>query len=629
MNSFLYTTNSKNNTGASSASHCITDQPFWEEVLKPKSGHCLSNPLAVLLPVLEGYAADHNSKNANAAKKDTSKREEKGGAATNKNRKANDGPDADHEPFGDDAAGVGNTNNAPDSNKNGGASSSPTSSSPSHPFPDYLGFEGLRESPMSLTLLQHVLMYAVPMDQMRYVVPAMSSSWNSTAVVEKQTNRVVTHGSVAPPAVTSKVQYKSVVCGDTFISLLTSSNEVHVAGQLESPPPLPGGGNSSVSSADPQALRAMTSNKVKMLSGHGSKLMALTTAHTIRPLSVIPANTKTLIPYRLCKFLECGLGDDCYMVGFDNILYKTTASQRALGTPRRVMTMSKVGISRVAAGAGFLVMIDLCGRIYTMGKNKRGQLGNGRKQDSMRKPFQHSHLQHHYFINAAVGDLHSIVLASNGVAYATGCNTHGQLGLGRDVPEVLTFTRVPLPAKCTSIACGPSTSMFACADGKVYVCGFNELGMLGVEGVNRADRIIYRPTPLSGIERGAVEMVLDNFSLAPSAIVTPNIGVGGGVSNNKNGPGGGSARGSGSGNSLSATSSSKPLIHPSFISGNAAGGGHGVGGGPINAPIKNPHQGYPGEPQGVPSNTHRGGPMGSGQGRGDGKANGGCCCNVM
>lgn len=520
--------------------HCITDAPFWAEVLKPRFGHCLENPLTVLLPVMEGYAAEASAKRRELAAAAAPQQSSNNNNSSN-NRGALDDDSselpsamssvgnhsASAAPFGRDDGSDGPTNrntnrratNEPFSERPSvTASGVPTAASagggggslpPAPPIP-HMSFEAARHSPLSLSLLQHVLMYMCPMDQMRYAVPAMSSSWSSTACVERGTNRVVTHGSIAPPAISGKTQYKSVVCGDTFIALLTANNEVQVAGHLETPPAQMG------SASDPQLLRTMTSNRVKMLSGQGSKLLALTTAHTVRPLSVVPANTKTLIPYRLCKFLQTGLGDDCYMVGFDNILYKTTASQRALGTPRRVMTMNKVGVSRVASGAGFLIAIDLAGRLYTMGKNKRGQLGNGKRQDSMRKPYLHAHLQHHYFINAAAGDLHSIVLASDGTAYAAGCNSHGQLGLGRDTPAALTFTRVPLPARCTSITAGPSASMFACADGRVYVCGFNEMGMLGVDSVSRTEKVIFKPLPLSGIENGVIEMVLDNFSLASS-----------------------------------------------------------------------------------------------------------------
>ena len=453
----------------------ISDAPFWREASRPAEhgGAKGINPLSMFLPILTGQCSPSYVTSPTTA---TSTEGEPILAVPSTN-----------EPTNEEAPTL--------------------PAEPTKPAPPQVDYDFSNVSDSTLRLLQATLMFAAPLDQLRYVVPAMSLSWSSSCVVDK-TNRVVTHGLISPPAVSNKSAYRSCVCGDTFVALLSDNNEVHVAGQLEAPQSI-----SNPSAAhDPQQLRNMC-GRVKMIAGHGSKLLALTNAHTVRPLSLIPANTKTLIPYRLCKYITTGLGDDCYMVGHDDLLYKTTASPKAIGTPRRVMTFCRIGISRLAAGAGFLVVIDLSGRVYTLGKNKKGQLGNGQKQDSMRKPYLHTDLNQHFIISAAAGDYHSLVLSSSGEVYACGSNEHGQLGLGEKVREALVFTKVALPAFCTSIVAGPSGSLFACSDGKVYACGFNESGLLGVEPLRRGEKVVFTPSPMQGIEEGVREVSLGELSL--------------------------------------------------------------------------------------------------------------------
>lgn len=115
-----------------------------------------------------------------------------------------------------------------------------------------------------------------------------------------------------------------------------------------------------------------------MLVGHGDRLASVTNAFTVRPLSALSTTVRSLIPSRRVRFMDVGYGDELYMVGVDSTLYKATASRRAIGTPRRVMSMCHVPVSRMACGSGFLLIIDQNGHLLTMGNNKAGQLGIGR-----------------------------------------------------------------------------------------------------------------------------------------------------------------------------------------------------------------------------------------------------------
>lgn len=336
-------------------------------------------------------------------------------------------------------------------------------------------------------LLQNVVMFLSPMHTWRYRIPAMSMSFNASCIVEAETQRLVTFGSQSA-SVPTELRCRGCVAGDTFIAVVTDKNEVWISGSLDA-------GNGSIT-ASTDNMRGIATRSL-MISGRGSRLLSLTKGFTVRPLSVISANTRSVFPSRLVRFLDVGLGDDCYMVGVDSVIYKTTINQRNISTPRRVMTLSRTPIARVASGMSFHIFIDEAGRVFTVGRNKKGQLGNGKKQDTMRRPQRLDSLSHHYAIQVAAGESHSLVLTSSGDVYGAGSNEYGQLGLGPNTADVCSMTRIPLPAKCTGIAAGPLGSMFSMDDGRIFTCGFNDVQQLGLGPENDTQRTVMVPTCIS------------------------------------------------------------------------------------------------------------------------------------
>ena len=73
-----------------------------------------------------------------------------------------------------------------------------------------------------------------------------------------------------------------------------------------------------------------------------------------------------------------------------------------------------------------------------------------------------------------------------GDVFSWGSNSHGQLGLGKDVcmqpcpALVLSLTGIPV----TLVVAGGTHSLFIALSGLVYCCGNNKLGQLGL---NRVD----------------------------------------------------------------------------------------------------------------------------------------------
>jgi hypothetical protein len=357
----------------------------------------------------------------------------------------------------------------------------------------------------TMRVLQQVMMFAVPIYALRYNIPAMSMSWNTSCFIDRQSKQLITFGAGHGVKVPQHLRGRGCVAGDGFFAILSNQDEVWSSGGLKV---------SSSSVDGPTALGredAMTgiAGKTLMLVGHGQRLAIVTRAFTVRPLSALSNPTRSIIPARHVRFLDLGYGEDYYMVGTDSIVYKTTASKRAVSTPRRVMTLCRTPVSRVASGTGFLLIIDQNGHLYTFGRNKKGQLGNGEIQDARRKPHFVDELTHHYCVQVAAGDCHSLALASNGAVYGAGSNESGQLGLGRDVKQVMRFTQIPLgngDLRCIGIAAGPAGSMFYCDNGQVFTCGLNDSMQLGLD---TTEKVVCVPTAVAVLADGVESYTMD------------------------------------------------------------------------------------------------------------------------
>ncbi|ORC93583.1 uncharacterized protein TM35_000014600 [Trypanosoma theileri] len=368
-----------------------------------------------------------------------------------------------------------------------------------------------------IRVLQQVMMFAVPLYTLRYSIPAMSMGSKTSCLVDRLTKQLITFGAGEGVKVPQHLRCRGCVAADGFFAVLTDQDEVWASGGLvvlayE-------GGNWTSVPLGKEEIMTNIAGKSLMLVGHGSRLACVTRAFTVRPLSIVSNPVRSIIPFRHVRFLDLGYGEDYYMVGADSVLYKTIASRRSLGTPRRVMALSRTAVSRIACGMGFCLVIDQNGHLYTLGRNKKGQLGIGQLHNVRRRPFLHTSLRHHFFVMVAAGEFHSLALSSSGVVYGAGSNEQGQLGLGDSVKESVYFTAIPLPSLCVGIAAGPEGSMFACEDGRVYACGKNNYNQLGVE---KTDAIVSTPSPISAVTTGVEAYTMDFGAYRKPHIKVPN-----------------------------------------------------------------------------------------------------------
>ncbi|RNF10332.1 hypothetical protein TraAM80_01692 [Trypanosoma rangeli] len=412
--------------------------------------------------------------------------------------------------------------------------------------PGYSNGRGKTVSTSVIRVMQQILMFAVPLYSLRYNIPAMSMSLRTSCVVDRASKNIKTFGTGEGVKVPKHLKCRGCVATDDFFAILTDEDEVWVSGGMNVL--VVDNGKCKSGTLGKKDCMFKVVESALMVAGHGSRLACLTRAFIVRPLSILSSNVKSVIPSRPVRFLDLGYVDDYYMVGTDSVLYKTLASKRVVGTPRRVMTLVRTPVSRVACGNGFCLVIDQNGHLYTLGRNKKGQLGNGQQYNSRRKPYLHRNFFHHFFVMVAAGDAHSLALTSSGVVYAAGNNESGQLGLGETITEMLRFTPVQLPSKCVGIAAGPAGSMFACEDGHVYASGLNVHRQLGVDS---SLHIVYTPTSIPEISSGVEAYTMDFGPAYVPSVITRLARESPGMQNNSE-----------------ATSDAKELIlpeHPSLL----------------------------------------------------------------
>lgn len=137
--------------------------------------------------------------------------------------------------------------------------------------------------------------------------------------------------------------------------------------------------------------------------------------------------------------------------------------------------------------AAHLVLVDDEGVAYGLGRNDTGQLAQPDLK-SRRHPVKFNLpdvKDGERVVHAACGRLHTLLVTSEGRAFAAGANAFGQLGIGSRTelkkPEVAEWQAVQLPPseKATCAGAGAEFSAFACESGTVYAVGSGQYGQLG------------------------------------------------------------------------------------------------------------------------------------------------------
>jgi len=138
-------------------------------------------------------------------------------------------------------------------------------------------------------------------------------------------------------------------------------------------------------------------------------------------------------------------------------------------------------IASIAAGDVHSMVLATDGTMWTWGGNSDGQLGNGGTTDSWSPQPVNALPGGRVPIQIAAGALHNLALANDGSVWAWGRGTAGQLGYGSTVSKYSPFPVNALPGGrvVRAIAAGGFTSYALANDGSLWSWGYGFLGTLG------------------------------------------------------------------------------------------------------------------------------------------------------
>ncbi|XP_075588697.1 uncharacterized protein LOC142597648 [Dermatophagoides farinae] len=167
----------------------------------------------------------------------------------------------------------------------------------------------------------------------------------------------------------------------------------------------------------------------------------------------------------------------------------------------------------IACGGGHLLMLRQDGHVCAMGDNSCGQI-TGNEKSSYQSMIHIDNLENVELI--VCGFDQSFSLTNKGKIYSWGRNGRGQLGLGdaknRNTPCLVAFQNDDsIDIRIKDIMAGPFFSLFLFENGQLWGCGFNYRGELGLG--DDIERSTPTKIPIENVQQIACS-TFHNFSLA-------------------------------------------------------------------------------------------------------------------
>ncbi|XP_034296362.1 probable E3 ubiquitin-protein ligase HERC6 isoform X2 [Pantherophis guttatus] len=160
-----------------------------------------------------------------------------------------------------------------------------------------------------------------------------------------------------------------------------------------------------------------------------------------------------------------------------------TGNLKDSSTPKKIDSLSMYNVIQVACGHYHSIALTKDGRLFSWGQNSHGQLGLGKEVSSQATPCNISSLAGIPLAQVAAGGSHSFVLSHSGVVYGWGRNNVHQLGLSQKTSKEQIFKPYSIGAlrnlEVTYISCGDEHTAVLTKSGSVFTFGDDSAGQLG------------------------------------------------------------------------------------------------------------------------------------------------------
>ncbi|PXF49731.1 putative E3 ubiquitin-protein ligase HERC1 [Gracilariopsis chorda] len=156
--------------------------------------------------------------------------------------------------------------------------------------------------------------------------------------------------------------------------------------------------------------------------------------------------------------------------------------------PTAIPELSHESVCFLSCGDRHSFAITRDGRVFGWGSNEFGQLGCGKKGDTVLRPKLIEGLQGLKVIAISSGDRHSAAVTNTGAVYTWGCGSDGQCGHAdfRDVVRP-KLVEALVDQFVVDVKCGHNFTMVMNADHEVFAWGNNTYGQLGNDGNGKSD----------------------------------------------------------------------------------------------------------------------------------------------
>ncbi|XP_006143352.1 probable E3 ubiquitin-protein ligase HERC6 [Tupaia chinensis] len=165
-------------------------------------------------------------------------------------------------------------------------------------------------------------------------------------------------------------------------------------------------------------------------------------------------------------------------------------------TPQKIKALAGIKIIQVSCGYYHSLALSEDGQVFSWGKNSHGQLGLGKEVPSQTSPQRVRSLEGIPLAQVAAGGAHSFALSLSGTSFGWGSNSAGQLALSGTKAPVQRYKPLSVGALKTLgvvyISCGSEHTAVLTQNGAVYTFGANSSGQLGHSAEQRGPQCVER-----------------------------------------------------------------------------------------------------------------------------------------